>query len=1312
MKKYVTLPPDRGARKGCRAPLSTLGILLSLAAVFASARAAKAQSQLVVSPTSYSISYQIGGPLPSQQPSISVTSTGDPLSFTASTSGETWLAISPLFGTTPASIGVTINVSGLPAGQYNSTITISSPGQPFVTVPVNLSITEPSTPTIWVNPGSLSFSYEMGLSIPPAQTLSVTSYPSAQTVTAKISGVSWLAAGRPDSAAPANIPVSVNPAGLGPGTYQGNISVVSSTAGASPVTVPVTLTVSLPQSISFLYQIGSPAPAKICFLLTSTPSGAGFSTSASVLSGGNWLAATPASGSTPANVCISSSPVGMALGQYTGTVTITGATPNPLTVSVTLIVANGPILSANPPSLSFVLESGGSPPPAQSVSVTSDVPSTGVPLAAAVSTDSGGDWLAVSPGNSTTPGTFSVSIKPVTLAPGTYTGTLVITSGTASNSPLKIPVSLSVPDVRLSVLPAMVAFTYQVGCKAPGPLSLSLSSKTTAGIPMPAGFAAAAVSGGWLSIDSHAGTTPGVVNALANTNGMSAGTYSGTVTVTSAAFSNSPQVVPALLIINSPGLVLSSGSLTFNYQSGTGALSPSPLSISSCGAPMDFTISAPPVGWLSIDTISGMTPATANISANTANLAPGTYTTTINISSSAAGSSQNVPVTLVVRDRPALIVSPTALSFYYEVGFQPPSAQVVSVSAGSTNFAASVSTSFGGKWLSTNNTGGLTPSSLSISVQPAGLAVGTYAGTVSISSFGASNSLVSIPVTLTVAKTGHLSASPASLSFAAQTGSQISNSQTIVVSSTGDQLSFLTSYTGGGGWLSINPTPTGSTGTVNGATGQVGSAPALVTVTANIAGLEPGSYSATVTITPASGAAGINIPVNLTVRDNHLRIPQVADGNGWKTSIVLVNTDTNAAPFTVSFRKADGSPAAMPLSGAGSVTTYSDVIPTGGSRTIETQGTASNLIQGWGEVVAGKSISGTAVFRQHAAGSVDTEGAVPLKASAGKHFLVPFDNTQGFVTAMAMLNPDSAQTATVSIVFRDENGQLISSESIVLAPGTRQAFVLPSQFPEVANLRGVAEFTSPSVGISALGLRASPRYTLASIEPIDVSSLPPAGTASTISQIADGGDWETTLILVNTGSGPAPVSLRFTQPNGTPWTLPVAGTDGVSEYSDIIPAGGSRIIDTAGTAPVLSQGWGEVITSGSVAGTAIFRQRLSAVRDAEGAVPLSLSSTRKFVLPFDNSQGFVTAMALANQDPTQATVVMVTLRDQNGNVLGNGLVDLGPSGRNAFVLPAQFSETANAQGVAEFSSPNVDLSALGLRYNPIGSFTSMPPIDK
>ena len=103
---------------------------------------------------------------------------------------------------------------------------------------------------------------------------------------------------------------------------------------------------------------------------------------------------------------------------------------------------------------------------------------------------------------------------------------------------------------------------------------------------------------------------------------------------------------------------------------------------------------------------------------------------------------------------------------------------------------------------------------------------------------------------------------------------------------------------------------------------------------------------------------------------------------------------------------------------------------------------------------------------------------------------------------------------------------------------------------------------------------------------------------------------------MNTGSTPAPFSLRFIRPDGSGWPLSVAGADPATEYSDTIPVGGSRILETGGSASALTQGWGQVVTSASIAGTAIFRQQLSADRDSEGTAPVYLTGTRRFFASF------------------------------------------------------------------------------------------------
>ena len=97
-------------------------------------------------------------------------------------------------------------------------------------------------------------------------------------------------------------------------------------------------------------------------------------------------------------------------------------------------------------------------------------------------------------------------------------------------------------------------------------------------------------------------------------------------------------------------------------------------------------------------------------------------------------------------------VSPTALSFSVNAGAAaPPSQTLVIVSPGATlTFTAAASTTAGGNWLAVSPTNGNVATTLTVSINPAGLAAGTYNGTVTITPSGAGNTHQTVPVKLTV----------------------------------------------------------------------------------------------------------------------------------------------------------------------------------------------------------------------------------------------------------------------------------------------------------------------------------------------------------------------------------------------------------------------------------------------------------------------------------------------------------------------------------------------------------------------------------
>lgn len=105
-----------------------------------------ASPTLGISPTSLSFSGTAGGANPASK-TVSMTNTGGgPLSWSASDNAS-WLSLSPTSGTNSGSTAVAVNLSGLAAGTYTTTITIAATGAtntPQV-IPVTVTVASPAS---------------------------------------------------------------------------------------------------------------------------------------------------------------------------------------------------------------------------------------------------------------------------------------------------------------------------------------------------------------------------------------------------------------------------------------------------------------------------------------------------------------------------------------------------------------------------------------------------------------------------------------------------------------------------------------------------------------------------------------------------------------------------------------------------------------------------------------------------------------------------------------------------------------------------------------------------------------------------------------------------------------------------------------------------------------------------------------------------------------------------------------------------------------------------------------------------------------
>lgn len=224
-----------------------------------------------------------------------------------------------------------------------------------------------------------------------------------------------------------------------------------------------------------------------------------------------------------------------------------------------------------------------------------------------------------------------------------------------------------------------------------------------------------------------------------------------------------------------------------------------------------------------------------------------------------------------------------------------------------------------------------------------------------------------------------------------------------------------------------------------------------------------------------------------------------------------------------------------------------------------------------------------------------------------------------------------------------------------------------------------------------------------------------SGDDRIIPHLAFGGSWTTTITLVNVYGSEAAVDLRFYNSNGVPMSVPtdVQGTTPVVRVN--LPIGGSKRINIAGGANT-EVGWAKIDYDwaiSEVAATAVFRQSVPGRPDSEALVPADHES-HWFRVQFDELNNYSTGLALANTSGTQL-VLEVTARDEAGQPINQAPVQITlPSfGHTAFALPGHSQLgpiVKNRRGVIDIKSVSgASYSALGLRFSPQGSFTSVVP---
>jgi len=422
----------------------------------------------------------------------------------------------------------------------------------------------------------------------------------------------------------------------------------------------------------------------------------------------------------------------------------------------------------------------------------------------------------------------------------------------------------------------------------------------------------------------------------------------------------------------------------------------------------------------------------------------------------------------------------------------------------------------------------------------------------------------------------------------------------------------------------------------------------------------------------------------------------VANGNGFDTLVLLINTGTTDASYSLQFFNQSGTAVTYALDPTQSGMT--GTIKAGSQAIVRTTGAGATTSAGWGQLTAPPAINGMLIYQQQASPTSFQEGSAPF-TTPSQHFFIPLDNANGAITAIGFVNPSASGNATVNFTIHYASGGTDMVPAVNMNPMQQIAETVSSLWPAAAGQRGMLEVNSNTpLGMVAFRFQGSAFTLFDTIAPTAGGTTP---ITSTIAHTADGNGFQSTFILTNSGTVPAPYTLSILGPTGQTEAFHF---DVPNPLSGTIPAGSTLTLNTLDVATVTTLGWAQLSAPSAVSGLEVFGQTNPGKSEQEATIPITQNTLTHAFLPFDNA-GNTTSIALTNPDPAITAAINFTFRYVDGSS-STGVISLLPNNYEANQLAALFSATAGKAGVAEITS-NTGIAVVEVRFNPTQAFTSL-----
>jgi len=421
---------------------------------------------------------------------------------------------------------------------------------------------------------------------------------------------------------------------------------------------------------------------------------------------------------------------------------------------VRAVLAERPMVTATATSVAFTGEAGGDHSHPATIGIAG--PFAGVPFSVAIVPSSASSWLSVTPQRGGLPVALQVVADPANLPQGVLQAVIQVAIPNANPPQLSFPVTFTVAaasNPQQLVDRQELAFHFvQKASSAVKTFTVSNSG----GGPLAFKATASVISeGNWLSVSPSSGVAspgqPVSVSVTASPGTLSAGTYGGSVAISSPAVAK-PVVIPVTMTVTAVphSIVVSQVGLAFTAVAGGGVSAPQSFGIlNGAQGSMSWKAQASVVSggdWLQVSPSAGQVErplldvSNVEVSVNPRGLAAGAYFGKIQTTADADNSPQVVTVALTVLpqgSKPPPEVNPAGLVFSAPEGSNPGSQNLTvgNLLSNPVSYSSSPESASGNPWFSYAPLNAAVPSGspVRVVVQPdlSKLPSGIYKGSLS-----------------------------------------------------------------------------------------------------------------------------------------------------------------------------------------------------------------------------------------------------------------------------------------------------------------------------------------------------------------------------------------------------------------------------------------------------------------------------------------------------------------------------------------------------------------------------------------------------